>query len=401
MKLLPRVGLILTLVLALLAAPLLAADAKTPEKPADNSAATKIAATITTVTGMAISPLLGTGAYGAYLHFRADTESEKQNLPWFAKPGFYFPALLIVIICAAKDSFGAMVPPGLKKPLDVLETIENKLSGLVAAGAIVPITLSTFSGLLASNHSPDGALITAGLATTSIGAIDINSLLNILTVPFGLAVYAIVWMSSHAINVLILLSPWGAIDAALKAARTALMGLVTLAATIDPKYGAFLSLIVIIVAYLVSGWAFRLTIFGSIFCWDFFTVRKKRFQPDADENWLFSGGDLPGVPIRSYGRIIRDIDTGGIRFAYKPWMFLPEKQTTVRPQQLAIGEGLFFSTILRDDESLFTLPPRYRSHEEKLAAIYALKGGVQPAGLRKAWSALSELFSGSPKAQNT
>jgi hypothetical protein len=178
------------------------------------------------------------------------------------------------------------------------------------------------------------------------------------------------------------------------------MGLVTLSATIDPKIGAFLSIIVIILAYLVSGWAFRLTIFGSIFCWDFFTLRKNRFQPDPSENWMFSGGDLPGVPIRSYGRIISDHDTGGLHFAYKPWMFLPEKQTSLKPQQLSVGEGLFISTIRDDDRSLFTLPPRYRGHEEKLAAIYAFKGGVKPAGLLKAWSALRDLFSGSPKTAN-
>ena len=39
-----------------------------------------------------------------------------------------------------------------------------------------------------------------------------------------IAIFAIVWMASHAINVLILLSPWGAIDAALKSARTARLG---------------------------------------------------------------------------------------------------------------------------------------------------------------------------------
>jgi hypothetical protein len=69
-----RFCVIVTLVATLLAAPLRAAENTAPEKPADNSVAMTVASTLTTVTGMAISPLLGTGAYGAYLHFKASDD---------------------------------------------------------------------------------------------------------------------------------------------------------------------------------------------------------------------------------------------------------------------------------------------------------------------------------------
>jgi hypothetical protein len=60
---------------------------------------------------------------------------------------------------------------------------------------------------------------------------------------------------------------------------------------------------------------------------------------------------------------------------------------------LSIGKGLFFSDIEADgDRTLFSLPPRYKGHEENLARSYAMGGGVRPAGLRKAWSALGDLF---------
>jgi hypothetical protein len=212
-------------------------------------------------------------------------------------------------------------------------------------------------------------------------------------VPFGIAVFAIVWMASHAINVLILLSPWGAIDAVLKSGRTALLGLLTLTATLNPLVSAALSVILIIVAYFVAGWSFRLTIYGSIFCWDFFTLRRTRYKVQPDENKVFAGGNLPEVPVRTYGRL-RQTDTALV-FTYKPWLVLPERSVTIAERNLAVGKGLFFSTVITGkDETYFILPPRYRGHEEELVKAYGW-GGVQPAGLRKAWSVLRELFGGS------
>src|SRR3954469_10782359 len=134
----------------------------------DRSPAAPIASAISTITGMAISPLLGTGAYGAYQWLAAKDDAARAKLPWYAHPNFWLPALLIVGICAAKDAFGAALPPGLKKPLDVLETIENKFSGLIAAGAVVPFAIDAMARLLV-NHDASVAIgptfAYSGLAT--------------------------------------------------------------------------------------------------------------------------------------------------------------------------------------------------------------------------------------------
>ncbi|MCC6416330.1 MAG: hypothetical protein IT582_10520 [Opitutaceae bacterium] len=382
---------LLALFVGLIITPLWAADAAPAAAPSSNHGpGAAVAASITTVTGMAISPLLGAGGLGAYQYITAKDEAARAALPWYAQIRFWLPALGLVGVVAAKDSLGAVVPPGFKKPLDVLETIENKASGLVAAGAVVPFTMSTLSNLITA-QAPTAAHHT-GLAMLQFGAIDFSWLLNILTVPFGIAVFVVVWMASHAINVLILLSPWGAIDAALKGARTALLGLLTLTATMNPWISAALSLVVILVAYLVAGWAFRLTVFGTLFSWDFFTLRRARFKVAANDNKVFSGGNLPEVPTRTYGRL-RKTETG-LSFTYKPWLVLPEKTVNVPAAGLIVGKGLFFSTMLNaGNETQFLLPPRYRGHEEQLAATYGL-GAVRPAGLRKAWSAMKELFGG-------
>ena len=194
------------------------------------------------------------------------------------------------------------------------------MSGLVAAGAVVPITMDSLSHMVlgASPAAAHTASLPAGLAVLPLGAMDWSWLLNLLTVPFGVAVFAVVWMASHAINVLILLSPWGAVDAALKSARMALLGLLTVTAAVNPWIGALLSLGVILVAWLVAGWSFRLTVFGTVFSWEFFTGKSGRFAPSATGGKaMFSGGAFPSVPVRTYGKLVQRED-GALEFAYRP-----------------------------------------------------------------------------------
>lgn len=395
--------LVLSLTLTLVLAPF-AWAATTPPAPAagDRSPVAPLAAAVSTVTGIAISPLLGTGAYGAYQWMAAGDDAARAALPWYAHWSFFGPALLIVAVCAAKDAFGAVVPPGLKKPLDVLELVENKTSGLVAAGAVVPFTMASLSKMIVGGKTAaaGAVLLPSGLAMVQVGAIDWSPVLSVLTVPFGVVVFAFVWMASHAINVLILLSPWGAIDAALKGLRTALLGLLTLTATINPWVGALLSLVVIVIAYLVAGWAFRLTVFGTVFSWGYLTRRSGRFAPAENDNAMFAGGNLPGVPVRTYGRLV-ERTAGGLEFHYRPWLVLPVRTAPVPATPLAVGRGFFLSSIITDGgDTFFLLPPRYRGHEDELARVYRFAGGVKDAGLRKAWSAMRELFGGSAaKAQ--
>lgn len=382
---------------ALFAAPLVAAT-DAPEK--DASPAAPYAKTLAAVTGVAISPMLGTAALGVYQNIQAKTPEAKASLPWYAKWSFIIPAALLVGVVAAKDILGAT--PGfeaLKKPLDVMETIENKASGLVAAGAVVPFTMSALSKMIVGSLPPSGgdALLHAGTATVTVAAIDWSWLLNILTVPLGIAVFALVWLASHAINALILLSPWGAIDAVLKSARTVLLGLIPLVAMLNPWISLALSLALIVIAYLVAGWAFRLTVFGAIFSWDFLTLRKKRYRvSEKGDNLLFSSNTLvkEGVPMRTYGRLRHEPENGKIVFRYRPWLVLSEKTLDVKLDNAAVGKGLFFSTIRSGEKTAFVLPPRYRGHEEAVVKTYAIEGGVQDAGLMKAWGALRELFGG-------
>ena len=357
------------------------AAASTPAAPTDkNTPGKEMAQTLSMITGVAISPLMGVGAVGAWQWFQAKTPEQKARLAWYANPLFWVPALLLVGACFVKDSAGIALPPGLKKPFDVAEAVEHKISGLVATGAFVPIAASIFH----SSGAGDGA----SLSAAGFAAIDLSWLYNALMVPVAMIAFFIVFLASNAINILILLSPFGAVDAALKAFRTAIIASVAATSFANPWIGAAWALIIILLSWLIAGWSFRLSHFGLAFIWDFVTRRCNRFKPDSSVNKMFLGRKIDYVPARTYGRLSRD-EKGNLALKYRPWLVLAERTLTLPATQYAAGKGVFFSEILQVDDDnariALLLPPRYRGHEDELVAIYGLTG-VRDTGLLAAWS---------------
>jgi len=369
-------------------------------KPAQSSKPPGIEAaqTLSTITGVAISPLMGVGAVGCYYWWKAP-ENKRPGLPWFAQPWFWVPALLLVAVVGVKDILGTASPTALKKPFDVAEAIENKASALLAAGAFIPLIISIFpeavgDGSWAPSHS--------GFAAIGLGTIG-----NALLVPFALAIFAVVWMASHAINMLILLSPFTTVDAALKSLRLGLLVLVTSTSFINAYLGAFVSVLVIVFCYLIAGWSFRLSVFGTVYIWDFITLRRRRSQPGAEHNRCFAARKIRDVPVRTYGRLSVE-PQGGFRFTYRPLLVLPPRTLTLPGDQYVIGRGLFCPELDRVAEgkttALFIFPPRYSTHEDALARACGLKEvrdvGVLK-GVKAAWKWCKGLFRGSADAPPT
>jgi hypothetical protein len=374
---------------------LLAARAGTTNAPAildKNSPGQEVAQTLSLITGVAISPLMGVGVVGAWQFFHARTPEQRAKLPWFANPLFWVPALLLVAACFVKDSAGVALPAVLKKPFDVAETIEHKISGLVATGAFVPIAASIF-------HSSSGNGGGAMWSTAGFAAIDLSWLYNSLMVPLAMVAFFIVFLASNAINILILLSPFTAVDAALKAFRTSIIASIAVSSWANPWMGAAWALIVIAFCYLIAGWSLRLSHFGLVFVWDFVTRRANRFTPDPAVNKMFLGRKINKVPARTYGRLSRD-EKGRLVLHYHPWLVLPGRTLVLPEAKYAIGRGVIFSEILQldgDSERIaFLLPPRYRSHEEQMVGIYGFVD-VRPTGLRAAWQWVKNLFGGKTK----
>lgn len=371
------------------AADLSIAPAGPPSRSTQATPGVEAAQAISMITGVAISPLLGVSGIGAWKYFKT-TPEKRARLPWFAQPWFWAPALLLVALAFVKDTFGTALPTVVKKPFDVAEAIENKISGLVAAGAFVPLIAAIFS----ATGDETSLYGEAGLAM-----INFTPLLNVLTIPFAIAAFVVVWMVSHVINVLIIISPFTTVDAALKSARLFLLSTVAGTAFINPYVGAAWSLLIIVACWFLAGWSFRMMTFGTIFTWDIITFRKNRFKVEPESNWVFTAREIDKTPIRTYGRLSRGAQ-GELQLSYRPWLFLPRRILTLPAGNYVLGHGLFYSEIIRVDAAsttiAITLPPRYRSHEEEMSSIYMF-AGVQDIGVVKGVKAIWKWMTGGGK----
>ena len=359
-------------------------------KPAATTSATTpgaaLAQQISLLTGIAITPLLGTSGYGLYKWWNTPSE-QRANLPWFAQWWFWAPALVLVALCFIKDTAGSAMPTAVKKPFDIIEAFEHKLSGLVATGAVVPFLMMM---------SKDTGVPQAMWSSLGFAAADFSWLYNIFIIPISMAAFFFVFLASNAINVLIILSPFTTVDAALKGIRLALLGTVAATALANPWVGVAWALVIILFSYLVSGWSFRLSHFGLVYLWDFFTLRSKRFTPKPALNRMFLGRRLNKVPARTYGILGRD-DKGNLVLTYRPWLILAPRVLILPEGQYAVGKGLVNSEIMKIEgektRTTLLLPPRYRNHEEELVKIYGL-ADVRPVGLSAAVKWLKEFFAG-------
>ena len=355
----------------------------------------EIAKTLSTITGVAISPLLGVSAVGCYQWSKAKTDAEKAKLPWFANPLFWVPAILLLVACFIKDTAGVALPTVAKKPFDALETVEHKISGLVATGAFVPIMVNIIHEANSTGGQPSASLSSLGFA-----AMNFSWLYDVLVTPVAMAAFFIVFLASNAINILILLSPFTTVDSALKTFRTAILASVVGSAFVNPWIGAAWALIVLLISYLIAGWSFRLSHFGIVFLWEFFTGAKHRFKPAAKENNMFLGRKAEKVPTRTYGRLARN-EKGELEFNYRPWLVLPQRTLVLPAGNYEAGRGLFYSEILRVEgdsaKTVFLLPPKYRGHEEEIARIYNF-AGTRDVGIRAAWAWFKSLFASSKPA---
>ena len=356
----------------------------------------ELARAISEITGVAISPLLGVSAVGAWKYFHARTPQQRARLPWFAQPWFWIPALVLVAACVFKDTVGAAAPRALKKPLDLADAIEHKISGLVAAGAFVPLVIAVFP-------SPPDEAFRLG-ATGFLAAIDLSWLGNGLLVPVAMLAFFFVFLASNAINILILLSPFAVVDAALKGFRLLVLATLPATAFITPWLGAGWALLIIVLAYLIAGWSFRLMVYGSVFSWEILSGKDGSADPAAGKIAVFTQRGLKGVPVRSFGRL----ETNGARwfFSWRPWLILPRRTLPLPAGEAAVLKGVISPLLVRQGalraQTLARFPPRYRGREVELAKrldVREVLDGRIVRGLKAAWKWLREtVFGGSANA---
>ena len=208
---------------------------------------------ITQLTGVAVSPLLGVSAVGAW-RFHETPAAQRHLLPWFCRPYVWGVTFALLAVCLLKDLLGTAAPPFIKKPLDLLELFENKLSALVACSAFLPFIVSE---LTEEQRLSGGASLSAAahLQFASVLPLPAGMDARLLTIPMAVIGFMMVWLACHAINVLIVLCPFGFIDAVLKLFKASVLMALVSASFIHPYLGAAVSLVIVFVAGLVAPWA--------------------------------------------------------------------------------------------------------------------------------------------------
>lgn len=135
--------LILTLVLALLAG--CSSDQHENRKPAQSKTqripGADMAVGISLISGMAVSPLLTTSLLSTWKWKKTD---DTESLPWFCHGWYLILSWLILAMCFTKDLFGPILPATAKKPFDMAELFEDKISAFVTALGGHPLAESRF-----------------------------------------------------------------------------------------------------------------------------------------------------------------------------------------------------------------------------------------------------------------
>ena len=340
---------------------------------------------ITEITGVAISPLLGVSSVGAWRYWHSPAEV-RDTLPWFCQPWAWGTGFVLLGLCFLKDSLGTAVPGVLKKPFDMVELFENKLSATVASASFVPVVATQMAEHFKAEH-PEVVVPSASLVAASFAGID----LVWLFVPLSILAFLLVWICSHAINVLIILSPFSTVDAVLKVARASLLASVGLVYAIAPWLAAALCLVIIAIAAWLAPSALRLAIFGARFSADILLPWRGKRRATPETPHAFTLGSLAGLPARTGGRLVV-LEDGSTVFRYRRWCILDERSVPLPEGSRVVAKGILSPSLVhRHDDTtereMLLFLPRYRGHEDAIAGHMKCHG-VRDHALTRGFAAV-------------
>ncbi|MBB5353047.1 hypothetical protein HNR46_003300 [Haloferula luteola] len=377
--------------LAVLLLPLSAAEEKADPRPPGVS----LAQGITEITGVAISPLLGVSAVGSWTYYQTPPD-QRADLAWYCQPWAWCSGFVILSLCFLKDALGTAVPGILKKPFDLAELFENKASALVASAAFVPLVAAEMARAQGPVEVP-----TATLGWPLVAALDPAW----VTVPAAVIAFALVWVCSHTVNVLILLSPFSSVDTLLKLARTTALALVAIAYAIAPWLGLLVCCGILLAALWFAPSAIRLMIFGTRLAGDLVWSSHSRRRAEPSQPHAFLLRKIAGLPSRIGGRVVKS-STGQLEFRTRRGFLGPEKCVALPSGRHELAKGLLMPVLLTLDNDgqesrTLLLLPRYRGQENHVADALELHAVRDPAWSR-GWTAVRSWWrelSGRPLAR--
>ncbi|MGC4013526.1 MAG: hypothetical protein QM755_03255 [Luteolibacter sp.] len=363
--------------------------AKSPPAKTERLPGVDLSQGITEVTGVAISPLLGVSGVGAWRYFHTDA-TLRGKLPWFCHPVAWGCGFAVLLVCFLKDSFGTAVPGVLKKPLDMVELFENKASALVASTAFVPfIAREMADHFQATGHGTTAMLLPiASVTGTSVVAVSTVVVMTLASVVAFLAV----WLTGHAINVLIILSPFSLVDAFLKLCRTAVISLIVLCYFLAPWLAAALCGGIIVLALWLAPATLRLSSFGTRYATDVLLPWLARRRADHQRPHAFTLGRFGGLPVRTAGRLASNGE-GVLEFRHRPWGVMAERAVPLPMGEAILAKGLLSPALLvrtadqQDGAKFLLLLPRYRGREEEISGHFGI-GEVRDHALARSFAAM-------------
>ncbi|MDF1826577.1 MAG: hypothetical protein P1U68_18175 [Verrucomicrobiales bacterium] len=367
----------------------------------------KLAEGVSQLTGVAISPLLGVSVVGAWNYFRTE-EASRGKLPWICHPAAWLTGLSVLLLCFFKDSFGNLLPAFAKKPLDLIELFEDKLSAIVASVGFIPFLIRQYS---ANQLSSAEAVAFPPVPDTQLAAATPGFIALIepawFLLPLAFAGFLVVWIVSHAITVLATLSPSRIFSTILKLARLALLGLIGLLYLVSPVIAALLAVLLITTCCFLAPRAFRFSVFGTVVSADFFhsLIWKKPFDPGKLRYFLARRGN-ERMKVRSFGRLFLFGDR--VAFQRRRFFIGPEQQLLLpSTHRLVITKGFPFPVIqMRNDDdtswvTIIHLLPRFRHSLNELSEHLEIPTQDHPAirGLKASASWCREAFTTKSQAQ--
>lgn len=330
-----------------------------------------------TLTGEAANPLLGVTLRSVYVYYQTPSE-KRAGLPWFYQSEVWLPLVLLMLGMVFKGTIGEAVPV-LKKPLDAAADLVSKGGAVVSLPLVLAVFADSFAAPVSeavttlSNFAFPSVMAAEGDGTAG-GVMKVVGWAVSLTL--GLAVYCTVWLAFSTIEVLILVSPFPAVDAVLKSFRLAVIGSLCGISQLSPTGGLLSSLLLVLVCSLVAGWSLRLSVFGFLYSLDIVFLRSRRARLAPGRIQAFAGASLTDrVPIRTLG-VLGQNEEGIMTFFYRPWLVFPRKALTldVETSGLDVGLGLLNPYLVKPTgeggfQVLFRFPPRYQGHEEELCSL--------------------------------
>ena len=303
-----------------------------------------ISVSISQLTGAAISPLLVTGAIGAYKYITAPSKDARKQLPWYFQPWFFIICLLITVpaLLSSTTSF-VNIDQKITKILDLL----NKKIGLLLVTPILFEIISPFFRLVTDNAQTAFTLNNANnlYAYASLFSTDFPVAIPIIIWLFFTAaalvfVFLAIWLLNYIFDIIIFLCPFGFAEAFLKTVRGAYFSLLILFAFIYPPLGLILTLPIIIISVALFGWSIRRAVMGIVFIYDFIT-KKKDTVIDKSGVIAFSEAGFK-MPAKRMGKINQQ--DGKWFFTFRKF-FLFEKTVIIEKTESIFTKGLLFSEI--------------------------------------------------------